>query len=265
MKHWFDQNTKLMAEEEEGAEGTGDSTDEEEVEESGEETEEGDEEEEEDEEELSETELKESKALFKLLKDPATRTDVIAEMARRSGILKEVSADTTDKKIAKTALSVVDTLKESLGTEYAFLADKLGPGIEKLLKQERDALGERVSTTEAKHLENEIESIYLKLGKETRGEFGKFEKEITRLADKVMPAPGTTTEEYIRMLYSIASSGKGATNLKRNLADKINRNANDAAGRLASSGSGRGGAGAAPPKGATLRQIVEHVVKKNQG
>lgn len=210
--------------------------------------------EEEDSDALTEDDEKEAKALFKLLKNKGTQVDVIRVLAHKAGLLDPQAPpqNKTEEKKAKQGLREI--LKEGLGPEYDnLLGDRLEKVLSKVLEQERESLKE----LEAVQVENKVDAAFDKLAAETKGESNKYKARMNQLVDELQMAPGTSVEKYIRNLYRIASSEGKANNTGKQIADRINRNANNAADRLNSSSSSHSGGNKDmknPPKG--LKNIV---------
>src|SRR5262245_61270036 len=79
-------------------------------------------------EDLSEAELVESKNLYKALRDPATRGPILAALAQQAGL--QLGAAPSKVETREAARTIQQAVKESLGKEYEFLADRLGSAIE---------------------------------------------------------------------------------------------------------------------------------------
>lgn len=177
---------------------------------------------------------KEGAALYKLLKDPKTSNSVIRELAARAGI--QLGTQETKKEVKEDAKAIADILAESLGSEYGFLAPKLAPAIEKILGAHKAEVNKSLATTEAKQIEADVEKAFDKLASETQGKSRKVEARMISLADELLPTPGQSTLSYMRNLYKIASTDSATKDAKKNMANKIGRNATNVAERLQSSG-----------------------------
>ena len=107
------------------------------------------------EEDIPEAELKESKALWKLLKDPRTRDQTISILANQAGILKPPTTETQVKSQKKSILKIVE---DNLGEEFRFIAPKLGKAIEEALEQERESTEEELKETRLTTIQTQVDS-----------------------------------------------------------------------------------------------------------
>lgn len=201
----------------------------EESEETTEEAEEGEEQTSED--DLDEPSLVQAKALYKLLKDPNTQDQTIRMMAESRGLLGKNTPD-TKAEVKEAKKDILGLLKKSLGPEMEWLALKLSPAITEMLEDERAARDTRISAMEQSQIESATSAAFDKLANETKGLSRKLEPKMVQLANELLPGPNQTPEQYIRRLYTLASADRQATNTRKEMADKINRNSKDAPGRL---------------------------------
>lgn len=197
------------------------------------------------EEALTEEQQKEATQLYKLLGNKETAPGVIDWLARQAGYTKaDLAKVDTKEDVKEVKDDILDTLKESLGPEMEFLADKLSPAINKILEKK---LGEHTKdireTIQAAELEKTsavADTVLTNLSKEY---FGKDEppadiiSRINELIDEMPPSEGLTADKYMKNLFNIAVSEKGlvkkaATNTRGN--ENANKNRTDAATRLAS-------------------------------
>lgn len=185
---------------------------------------------------LSEEELKEAKALYGLLKNKDTQVRAVTQLAERAGILNRPLE--TQKQVTTATKDLKSLVKEKLGPEMAFLADKLGDVLETVLEQERAQNKTTIDELSSKNVERETSDALEKLNRETKGDSFKHEQKMLALMDKINPSPGTSVYEYLNMLYKIASSDKAAATARSQMSDRIRKNAKDAPGRLASTSSG---------------------------
>lgn len=213
-------NPDVNTSQEDGEEGEEDSEEDEESEEK------------EDEEELPENEIKEAKALYRMLKDPEQRSQVIRTLAKETGLLGTAE---TQKDVKKDTKTILDIFNEALGEKYNFLGPQLAKAIETILEQERESQNKSVETLREQHVRREVNDAFDRLARETKGESRKFEAKMAQLADKVHAGPNLDTFEYINYLYSIASAEKAGSQARQKMIDKINRNSKDAGSRLQSS------------------------------
>ncbi len=213
--------------------------------------------EEEEEETLSEQEIKESKQLYKLLKDKQTQKSTLTLLAQRAGLLQaETKAEVKEAKKDLKAL-----VKEKLGPEFEFLAGKIGDAMEAVLTEERLESAVQLNNIQQKEVERETSGALDRLARETKGESKKFEDRMIQLMDRIKPSDNLSVYEYLKDLYTLASSGKNAASTKAQIADRIKRNAGNAAERLGSTRTGKGGTPAGPDKKG-IKASVEYAMKQ---
>lgn len=208
---------------------------------------------------IGKAEMKNAKNLYLLLKDPESAPKVIEVMAKRAGLLKDIE-DKSNKEIKKDAKSIVDIFKEHLGEKYEFLADKLGPAIEAVLKAQREEFEESLSSVKRSQIDNQTESALNKLSKETNGNSRKFEQKMAQMADKIKPADGISTYEYCRILYEAVSGSSNAQSASKKIADKLKKNASDVGSRI--NGSSSKGNLRNPNKTMESREAAQHAFDK---
>jgi len=215
------------------------------------------------EEELAEEQLAEAKKLYKALMDPNQRVAIIAELAQRTGILREPPE--TKQEVREAKKSIQDIIKEAL-PEFPGLADKLGTAIEKALEQERESHQEEMQQVHLTQLENQVSSSISRLRKQTGGESAKFEKRMADLSQQLIMGPDMTIDQYVASLYAVASAGSKTSVTKAQLADKIRKNANNAPDRLKST-TGPGSPGKfdkIPSKKMSLGESVNWAIQEAQ-
>jgi hypothetical protein len=185
---------------------------------------------------LTAQQLKEAKDLYKALLNPAARGPLVQALAQQSGLNLSNIETKKEAKVAKKDITA--RLKEALGDELGFLADKMGPVIESVIEEERQGVEEISKTVELRQIEREAQQTFAKLKKETNGLSTKYEEKMIQLMDKFPSSPGLSTEEYIRGIAMIAMNGKLTQVATQKVVNKIARNAKDVPGRLTSKGSG---------------------------
>ena len=201
----------------------------------GETTEVGETETEEDKTKREEQETSETRLLYKALKDPNQRGPIIAALAQEIGILTKSDPPETKKEEAKVKKQTLEIFKEALGKDFDFLAVRLSTALDEILADQKEELGTVQQQIQGDRIISETKTAEEILNKETKGDFKKYEPQITKLIDKYQPGAGMSVEEYLRGLYQIASAGSQKVKTTVELSDKIKRNSNDAAGRLRAS------------------------------
>jgi hypothetical protein len=212
------------------------------------------------EEEMPEAELREAKNLYKLLKDKSQQKNVIRILAQQAGLLGE-NAPETKKEVTAAKKDLKGIIKDKLGPEYAFLVEKLGDTLEAVLEQERQTTLEVLNSVQQQKVETETSAALSRLSRETKGDSLKVESKMIALMDRIKPSENLSVYEYLKDLYTLASSGKSAASAANRIADKIRRNAGNAADRLNSKGSGKEGKPTGPEKKG-LRASIEYAVQQ---
>lgn len=193
---------------------------------------------------LSADQLKEAEQLYNLFKDPEKAPAVIDWLARQAGYDKiKVETKQDVKEIKKDIKGI---LEEKLGPELSFLADKLAPAIDDILKEKLDEhtkdIRETLQQGELDKIAQQSETALESLSKEW---FDDKEppKEITarinELIDEMPAAKGMTAAKYMERLFLIAVGEKGltkksATSSSDATVKRAATNRNDAPSRLAS-------------------------------
>lgn len=190
-----------------------------------------------DDEELDEQQLKEARNLYKTLRSGNDQArGLIADLANRMGLpLAQVTTKTEVKEVKK---AITDRLKEALGTELGFLAEKIGPVLEQAIAEERQGVAEIQNTLEVQQLTRESETTLNKLAKETNGLSRKYEAKMVQLMDRFPASTDISTEEYIRGIAQIAMGDKLVQRATNKAVQTMVRNSKNAPERLAGKGTG---------------------------
>lgn len=206
-----------------------DSTDDEdEEEESEEEPEEGD--------GLSDEEIKESRKLYKALKDPASAKAVTTALAQQYGMTVGVPETKAEVKEAKKTIQ--EKVRAALGPEYAFLSEKIGNALESSLEDLREENESVRVELQQKEVVRETNEALEKLNRVTKGESKKLEGKISALMINFPPSGKIGAFEYLEGIYKMASADISKQKAKSEVRDKINKNAKDVSSRLAGKGVG---------------------------
>lgn len=197
---------------------------------------------------LSELEEEQARQLFAALKNPEQAPTVLDFLAKQGGYTKvETKADVKEAK-----KDIVGQLKEALGPDMDYLAEKLGPVIDKYLGEKleentKDIRQKVEATEEAKHREEATAAM----GKLAKDNFNADEipdnvaQEMNRLMDN-FPPPNVKgkgvmpTGEYLEYIYHMAAGKLGIQPTNKQQEDRRSRNRNDAPSRLASGASAKG-------------------------
>ena len=189
------------------------------------------------EDDLDEQQLKEARNLYKTLRSGNDQArGLIADLANRMGLpLAQVTTKTEVKEVKK---AITDRLKEALGTELGFLAEKIGPVLEQAIAEERQGVAEIQNTLEVQQLTRESETTLNKLAKETNGLSRKYEAKMVQLMDRFPASTDISTEEYIRGIAQIAMGDKLVQRATNKAVQTMVRNSKNAPERLAGKGTG---------------------------
>jgi hypothetical protein len=204
--------------------------------------------------------------LFKALKNPDTRGTVIEFLAKNAGYEKKGALETkTDVKEA--AADLTSSMKEGLGEQFEFLADKLAPAIEKYLEKKRqEDLVEIKATLEAQEREKLEGQSAKAISKLTSDFFGEdvelpsnVQNEMSKFMDKVPPSQDLSVKEYVELAFNAAIGKLGLSKADKTKDKKIEKNRSDVAGRLASdrSASRTAEAVTSPSKTMNRREAIE--------
>ncbi len=180
------------------------------------------EEDEEDPEEVAERE--DAIKLFRALKDPEKGRKVLEILARDAGI----TLGEGTKKEQKN--EIIEMLEESLGEGYTFLAPKLGPVLERLLKAQGDKFDQKLGEFRENDEKQKNDIAIDELLKEEK-DFKIHAKRVASLMDELAPAKGQSQKSYLKKLLIIARGEAKAVTPGRD--ERINRNRSDVSNRLA--------------------------------
>lgn len=220
------------------------------------------------EEELTEEQLRYAKSLFRALAnpDPKIQKATIELFAKSAGLeLKEIE---TKKEITEAKDTLLDLLKAGLG-EYDFLADKLGPVLEQVIKravvENTKDIREEVAQSKQEKLQNHISSsIDTAFAKFTNSV--EVKDEVVKLMDSYKKADSVSYDEYFKTLIVVAAHNKGITlkikgTEKPEVKDekKIDKNRNDAGTRLSSDRTAEAKEGI---KGGSQRKGLDRAVRE---
>lgn len=178
---------------------------------------------------LSESELDESKRLYKALKDPKSSGAIIAALAAQAGL--HLTADSTKAEVKEAKRDLTAVVKEALGPEYEFLAAKLGKAIDGALEIEREQNEASLQQIRQAQVEREVSDSYAKLARETKGESKKLEARMAALSEEI-PIGNMSVEQYIRRLHMVASGEATKHADAAKTASQIRKNAGNAPERL---------------------------------
>lgn len=197
--------------------------------------------------------------LFGLLKNKDTALETVTLLAKQAGLIK---TQTEAKEAAKT---IVDVLREELGEEYSFMADKLAPAIAKITKtlvdENTKEIKAQFTAAEEAKVAKEVENGLAALA-EAFDDAETYYKDIYELMDEIPPGPKATADSYFKKLYYIAKGQASEKSKPAMLKERVERNRNDAGARVASEGKGRTVKGEPSSTPLTLTQAVQKALEE---
>lgn len=141
----------------------------------------------EEEEPVLDKKTQEALELYDALNDPKRAASVVLNMMKQLGLQPE-----TKKEEAKAERTIRDLVKEELGSDYAFLSDKIGTAIEKALQVQEQKFLEVERSKESQRAAKEYET-FIAENKVTDEEAG----ELMKLVDKMPWSGKGALAEYL--------------------------------------------------------------------
>lgn len=177
--------------------------------------------------------------LYNALKDPAQAPVIVDMLARAAGYSKVE----TKQEVKEVKNTITDILKESLGEEYAFLVDKLAPGLEKILQQrpasrdeEIEDIRARVEEREKQDLQRELAVVHTDIAKEYFGTDDMPENVLTAM-EKAMedfpPSQALTPKQWYTKIFNlVAGELRLQPKTSSNTRERAERSRNDVPAKL---------------------------------
>jgi len=172
--------------------------------------------------------IENAKALYKALKNPQTAMPIIQELAKQAGLLGATQTQATK--------TILDVVAEHLGEEYKFLAPKIGPAIQAVVREEMKGLQTKLDQQVTHKLEQEVDEALDGLNRQTKGEAKKLFPKIAKLMDEFQPSGGISTKKYITRLYNLAKQEESQQIKKIERTRKTIDNSSDVGSRLSAAG-----------------------------
>jgi hypothetical protein len=185
-------------------------------------------------------ELEKERERVKEYNDLITRFETNSEEAykwlgERLGIKHPGEEARQETAVSNAANSAVDLLKDAFGPEGEILAERLGPVIQTIAK----SIAEEYMSKEVKPLKEaqeaqRIEAIKAESNSEwksfckTHSDAPSFEKKMVDLGQRLQPAPGMDTQEYLDQLYYLASRDVTEADKTKQVVDRLNKSARSA-------------------------------------
>jgi hypothetical protein len=182
----------------------------------------------------------EARQLLAALRDPSKAPTVIEFLAKQGGFEKPE----TKKEAVQIKKGMVEELKEALGPELEYLADKMGPVFQKYLNDQvveaQKDIRQRLDQSEVYRNEVLADQAQESLGQEYfSGEIPeKLLVRMNNLMDEIHPKVGQPMKAYLERLLVVGAAEEGIQLTKKTLdqVKKIAKNRTDAPARLASAG-----------------------------
>lgn len=212
-----------------------------------------------DEDGLTPDEAKQARQFYRGLKDPEKAPQLLDFIATQAGYTKiETKAELKE---AKKDISA--QLLEGLGDEYAPLVEKLGPALEKILKEKLEEsqkdIRADIDREKNEKIQNESTIVLKGLAKEFHAGDDLPENvanEMKSLMNDFEPSKNMTMDKYLKQIHTLAMGNLGLTVTKNS--DKVTKNRDDVATRLTSE---RGAISADGVSSAPKRMSLDESVK----
>ena len=176
---------------------------------------------------LSESELKEAEVLYKGLKNPDKQKEIVAWFAQQHGYTKaEARADIKEintavkETVAEQPKDVVKSLKEKLGPEFDYLAEKLAPAIKDMIDSEIKEVRTRQDKNDEEKLltkyQSELDSSLNAIGTKfySEGDIPQdVQMEMSKVMDVFTDTGKMTPAEYMESVHHIAVGRLGKSPL----------------------------------------------------
>jgi hypothetical protein len=201
--------------------------------------------------------------LFRALKNPESARATIEMLANSVGI----TGKETPKQIEQVKDDMFDVLKEALGPELEFLAEKLFPAIGKIVDKTVDAkvdlrtkdIRDKINLSEEVKLQNEADTTITELSRKyfDVDELPKdVESRMSQLMDIFPPSGKMTARQYVESMFHMVVGEKGITAATKNIHQRIKRAEDNVPSRLNSS-STQNPQGVQVPTKMSLAQAIE--------
>lgn len=170
----------------------------------------------------NEDEIREALNIWRGLKDPVKGPRIVEYLASEAAKL----ANKENVSPAKAAKTTVEVLKESLPPEFQFLADQLGPGIEKLLNTKVEEnlapFKQQLSETQERQVKSQVDGDMEKFYK-AYPDAKELEKEMFELSQDMPQGKKISTYNYLEKLYKLATADVRESKKVASKIDKITK------------------------------------------
>lgn len=177
--------------------------------------------------------------LYRALKNPESAKQTIQALANSIGL----TGNETPKQVEKVAESMLDIFKESLGPEFDFLAEKIGPAVEKIINktviEKTKDIRDKISQDEQFKLQTEADTTIANLSQRyfDTSELPKdFESKMSKLMDNFQPSGKMTPKEYVESIFYMVAGEQEITPKTKEVVRRMERASSDVSSRLNSRG-----------------------------
>lgn len=142
--------------------------------------------------------------LYESLADPEVGKEIIEQLARRTGILKDGDTKITPKEEKQLEGKFTKLMKQKLGKDYDKFSDMLGPLFDEHLESLREEIkSELSSTSDAGSWESTVEN-FVGNHKFTAAIETEMQRLITRNGGRPTGLKGKAAREYLDDMYQLA-------------------------------------------------------------
>jgi hypothetical protein len=178
------------------------------------------------EDDVDEEELAQAKTLARALKNPAQAKALLDQLTATA---KKADPELTTQEAKK---AVADVLREALKDEKLFfLAEALGPALEKLLDGVRSEFSGALGVLHQNQLRAQAQEARDQLNRETKGDFAKLESTIMKLMEET-PVGNNTPKVYLRKMYRLAKAEESERQAKAAKQQRQKQNSGNPLDRL---------------------------------
>lgn len=219
--------------------------------------------------ELSPEEAEQGRQLIRALKDPKTAPLVIEYLAKEGGYTKQLSEVETKKEASEAKKGLIELLKDKdgLGEEFGFLADKIGPTLEKYVAEKvaegQADIRKNFEDAELERTRQQTENAVTSITKDFFGTEDlpdNVSKEMSAYMDRVSPSKNTTVKEYVSDAFHAAVGRLGLTKADKSKQQRSDKNRVDASSRLASERVTSEDAVVKNPKAMTRQEAIQAAI-----
>ena len=159
----------------------------------------------------------------------------VTNLAKQMGI--ELAEQKTTKEARTTQVSddTVEILRGALPEDMAHVADLLAPAIKALVDRATgDILQKHITPLQERERARDLEALAAETKTEletfwaTHKDAKPYETKMVEIGSKLLPADGSTTDEYLEMLFRLATLDDNEATHTRKTVERINKAAKEA-------------------------------------